>query len=682
MAAQLSAAEADKEIRDLMRALEDLKTQPQPCLPCFEPPALDLKDLEDGSSCFERDTYTIRHAVFDWTVDLEKRRIEGTVTLSATRCQTRSHHEPTQLRLDAHRAMTVESIRWRLMTLDFEKTRWGDVGDEIVVEMPDDFREGDVTITYGTTGGPASTWLRPKQGGPALYATGQCCANRALFPCFDIPSQRFTWAASIRVKDEYNIVAAAEKKGERVEGGWRVCRFEMATPVPSYLVAMAIGVLERRDVGPRSTLYAHPSMMEAAEQELRGVPEKYLTAAETMFGPYAWGRFDVVVMPRAFARSSVAHPNLTFLAPSVIVGDGSLAYTVAHEVAATYFGALVTNASWAECFLNEGLATYASRRLTYEVDGAALADLEARVGRRLLEHEINLVQSEESGGLFSRLRVPINYGVDPDDTNTDVPYEKGFAFLCAMRDAVVDSFHPVRYSEDQKRAALDPFLESYVRAFAKKSIYAEDFVGHFVKVHKRAALQVDFPRWLDGAGVPPYEPETPACDASVAACEAAVDRIQTDGTRVGQLWRTWPTPQRAYFLDLLCGTPPEDDAAPPAQLYAFCRAAGLSDSRNGELTMRWALLVLRDRLELKDEDVERHLQLTARQKFVLPVFRALAALEPERAVNCLFKIGLGLEDRLRRKLDRVVEADPDTLADAKKKGAFAKLCEMHDKGLL
>ena len=153
----------------------------------------------------------------------------------------------------------------------------------------------------------------------------------------------------------------------------------------------------------------------------------------------------------------MAHPNLTFLAPSVIVGDGSLAYTVAHEVASTYFGALVTNASWAECFLNEGLATYASRRLTYEVDGAALADLEARVGRRLLEHEINLVQSEESGGLFSRLRVPINYGVDPDDTNTDVPYEKGFAFLCAMRDAVVDSFHPVRYSEDQKRAALDPF---------------------------------------------------------------------------------------------------------------------------------------------------------------------------------------------------------------------------------
>ena len=182
--------------------------------------------------------------------------------------------------------------------------------------------------------------------------------------------------------------------------------------------------------------------------------------------------------------------------------------------------------------------------------------------------------------------------------------------------------------------------------------------------------------------MPPYEPETPACDTAVAACEAAVDRVQTDGTRVGELWRTWPTPQRAYFLDLLCGTPPEDDAAPPAQLYAFCRAAGLSESRNGELTMRWALLVLRDRLELKDEDVERHLRLTARQKFVLPVFRALAALEPERAVNCLFKIGLGLEDRLRRKLDRVVEADPDTLADAKKKGAFAKLCEMHDKGLL
>ena len=176
---------------------------------------------------------------------------------------------------------------------------------------------------------PAATWLRPKQGGPALYATGRCCANRALFPCFDIPSQRFTWAASIRVKDEYHIVAAAERKGERVEGGWRVCRFEMATPVPAYLVAVAVGVLETRAVGPRSTLYAHPSTVEAAEAELRGVPEKYLTAAETMFGPYAWGRFDVVVMPRAFAHGSVAHPHLTFLAPSVIVGDGSLAYTAA-----------------------------------------------------------------------------------------------------------------------------------------------------------------------------------------------------------------------------------------------------------------------------------------------------------------------------------------------------------------
>ena len=218
--------------------------------------------------------------------------------------------------------MTVESIRWRLMTLDFEKTRWGDVGDEIVVEMPDDFREGDVTITYGTTGGPASTWLRPKQGGPALYATGQCCANRALFPCFDIPSQRFTWAASIRVKDEYNIVAAAEKKGERVEGGWRVCRFEMATPVPSYLVAMAIGVLERRDVGPRSTLYAHPSMMEAARDRSSGAnPKSTSRPPRPCSGPTPGAASTWSSCPGPSLAAAWRHPNLTFLAPSVIAGD-------------------------------------------------------------------------------------------------------------------------------------------------------------------------------------------------------------------------------------------------------------------------------------------------------------------------------------------------------------------------
>ena len=659
MAAHLTAAEAQTVQKD------------PPPVPSFEPPALDLKDLEDASSCFEANTFAIRHAVFDWRIDFDKKTIEGSCTLMTERCPG---SQATKLTLDAHSAMTVASVTWRGVPLKYIQQTYCDFGDKLVIDMPDAFDEGDITLTYVTSGGPAATWLKPEQAGgaPFLYTMGQACLNRALFPCFDVPSQKMTWAATIKAKAEYRIVAAASKKGERVVDSWRITEFEMDLKVPSYLVALAVGVLEERRIGPRSCVYAHPSLIEAAQAEFRGVTEKYLKAGEELFGPYAWGRYDILVMPRAFAYGGMENPRLTFLSPTLLVGDGSLTDTVAHEIAHSWFGNLVTNASWAEFFLSEGFTTYAQRRITYVVDGAALTDLETRVGWRLLENEVNIAQ--EGGGLWSRLRVPITHGVDPDETYNDVPYEKGFALLCAMRDAVVDT-SPLEFTEDQRRAALDPWLQSYVTAFAGKALYSEDMVAHFVQHHKRAALQIDFPRWLDGEGLPDYVLYTPAADPLIKECERAVALLQTSGQEVGMIWQTWSTYQRSYFLDALCNTAPEDNAAPPAELYAYCKKTGLSSSKNCELTMRWALLVLRDRLVLREEDVERHLNLSAKQKFVLPVFRALAALEPERAVNCLSKIGPGLDDAVRRKLDKLVEADP--VVDLSQPGAFARLCSTH-----
>ena len=403
---------------------------------------------------------------------------------------------------------------------------------------------------------------------------GQACLNRGLFPCQDAPRSRMTWAARVTAPAEFLVVAAAPStKGPKtLKDGRRAFRFAMPVKVPAYLVAFAVGDLASRDVGPRSRVYAHPRKVEAAAKEFAGVTEKYLKAGEALFGTYSWGRYDLLMMPRAFAYGGRANilpvcpgfttyfkrttqavqrcknqqqrrsygrgrvgrryggmenPTLTYLSSTLVVGDGSLTDTVAHEIAHSWFGNLVTNGSWAEFFLNEGFTMYAQRRITRARPASQMMVAappsrrrvrpsrpfrprtfrKRRRRRRRSDHrprgqgglapvgKRNQRRAAGRRALFSvagpdqlerrpRRHVPATalkrffYAIQEGRYSSaakisrnaarakrradvprynDVPYEKGYALLCAMRDAVVDACF-VEFSQDQRAAALDPWL--------------------------------------------------------------------------------------------------------------------------------------------------------------------------------------------------------------------------------
>lgn len=629
--------------------------------------ALDLKDVVDESSAANVDAFTVSHVALDWEVDFERREFVGHALLTVSRVAK----DEAVLVLDAHPSMTVDRV-----TIDGEDTvcaftqgKFCAFGDELRVVVGAAFDRGVVDVAYTTSGEPAATWLDADQAGgkPFVYTMGQACLNRSLFPCQDAPSRRITWSARIRVAQPgFSVVAAAEAaSGAAATKAGGVATFAMEKSVPCYLVAVAVGDLERREIGPRSSVYAHPALVDAAAAEFAGVTEKYVAAGEALFGPYVWGRYDILVMPRAFAYGGMENPTLTYLSPTLVVGDGSLTDTVAHEIAHSWFGNLVTNATWAEFFLNEGFTMYAQRRITRAVDGAAITDLETLVGWRLLENEVLVAQG--GGDEFSRLRVPISHGVDPDDTYNDVPYEKGFALLCHLCECVIEtSYADIYQTEDARRAALDPWLRAYLEEHKFTCASTVDALAHFKRFHPRAFDIVAWPDWLDAEGMCPesYVPPTPAAGPLRIAADVFAARVGDGDAEaveaIGDAWPAWPTYQRSYFLDALVGS---DAPAEPAVLYALGRACGLSETRNAELTMRWALLVLKEALELRDSDVDRHFDLTAKQKFVLPVFRALHAVDAARARETLAKIRKGLDTGVRKKLDKMAkEAPPDITA--------------------
>jgi len=392
-----------------------------------------LVSPRDESSCANTNEVIVSHYSFAWHVDLTKREISGQAALTAEFLAA----DCASVVLDSHESIRISRVLLETgAALEYAVEEFCSFGKRLVIHLTQPRPASTViTIEYSTTGDPAVTWLSPAQtlgnAAPMCFSMGQACLNRGLFPCQDTPSVRATFDATFEVAPvagagELAVACAAtaiEEEQRPGAGASRTSfRYEMKQSLPPYLIgAFVVGRIGRKEVGPRSAVWAEPELLEAAASEFDGVVEKYLQAGEALFGPYRWERYDVMIMPKAFAFGGMENPRLTFLSPTLVVGDRSLTDTVAHEVAHSWFGNLVTNASWGCFFLNEGFTTYAQRRITDVVHGTAYTALEALVSWRLLEQE---VMDQGGGGPFTKLLVPIAHDVDPDDTYNDVPYEK------------------------------------------------------------------------------------------------------------------------------------------------------------------------------------------------------------------------------------------------------------------
>jgi aminopeptidase N len=351
--------------------------------------------------------------------------------------------------------------------------------------------------------------------------------------------------------------------------------FEMTRPIPSYLIALAAGDLAFRELGPRSGVFAEPSVVEAAAREFADT-EAMIRAVEEMYGPYRWGRYDLLVLPPSFPFGGMENPCLTFATPTILAGDKSLVSLVAHELAHSWSGNLVTNATWSDFWLNEGFTVYLERRVLEKVYGPARAQMEAVLGRRELDRELR--------GLPERDRVlhlDLD-GRDPDDGCTLVPYEKG-ALLLRTIEAEVG------------RERFDTFLRGYFDHFAFQSITTAQFLD-YLRAHLPVRIALD--EWIFRPGVPAGAAE-PQSDA--------FDRIE-ESDRTG-----WTTHHWLHFLR----TRKDPDMAALDGEFHF------TASGNSEILAQWLQMAVARNYAPAMDKVEQFLCSVGRRKFLKPLYTEL-----------------------------------------------------------
>jgi aminopeptidase N len=462
-----------------------------------------------------------------------------------------------------------------------------------------------VRIRYRTSpNASALQWLTPAQtkGGkqPFLFSQCQAIHARSVIPMQDTPRLRVRYTAELVVPRELTVVMAAADRGRRDDGALATHRFEMPQPIPPYLFAFAVGDLASRDLSPRSRVWAEPAVVDAAAYEFADV-EAMIGAAEALFGPYDWERFDILTMPPSFPYGGMENPRLTFLTPTVIVGDRSLVSVVAHELAHSWTGNLVTNSNAEHFWLNEGFTTYAERRIVEALEGADMAALQAALGRRELDESLERFVDRPA---LTKLRTQLA-GIDPDESYSLVPYEKGYLFLCAIEAAV-------------GRPAFSRWLRSYLDTFRFGAITTEDFVAHIEEGLPGALTAANAQAWLDGTGVPADTP--PLRSARLDAIEALHGAVPSAAQA-----SAWSATEWALYIESVPRPAPEPICRQLDEQYK------LTASQNYDVLVPWLTLALKSGYLAVVPRVEQTLADVGRMKYLRSLYTALAANPATRA---------------------------------------------------
>lgn len=482
--------------------------------------------------------------------------------------------------------------------------------DEILgraLRIPVSAKDETVTIFYTVPSqAPALGWLDPGQTAgktsPFLYTQGQAILSRTWLPVQDSPGIRFTYAATVHVPAGLMAAMSATNPQSRTPDG--IYRFSMPHPVPAYLIALAVGDFDFAPVGPRTGVYAEPPLLESAQYEFAEM-EQMLTIAERLYGTYLWDRYDVIILPPAFPFGGMENPMLTFLTPTCIAGDRSLVSLIAHELAHSWSGNLVTNATWNDFWLNEGFTTYFENRIMEALHGDAYARMLALLGRQDLQSTVTGLGADHKD---THLYLDLT-GRDPDDGMNHIAYEKGAFFLKRLEQAA-------------GREAFDTFLRAYFDTHRFQSMSTERFY-HYLKTHLTGPLNldVDIDAWIYGPGIPPD------CPVVVSDKFDLVDNARAAFLTAGTLppANNWSTHEWIHFIRQL----PEEIET--AKMSALDDAYGFTRSRNAEIAAAWYEVALKHSPAGGGEsyasgimpDIEQFLMEIGRRKFLVPLYREM-----------------------------------------------------------
>lgn len=481
------------------------------------------------------------------------------------------------------------------------------LGSKLTIDLPEGAQE--VRISYSTSPDAAGLqWLSPAQTSgddPYVYSQAQPIHARSMAPLQDTPAVRMTFKARLTTSPDLMAVMAASQDPDGARDGEYF--FEMPQPIPPYLLALAVGDIVFEPIADTIGVYAEPSVVDAAAAEFEDAP-KMEAAAAALYGPYLWDRYDMIVMPPSFPYGGMENPRLTFLTPTLIAGDKSLTNVVAHEIAHSWSGNLVTNATWRDAWLNEGFTSYVENRIMERLYGEERAAMERLLDLNDLRNDIANAPRPE----LTRLKMPADLE-SIDAAFSNVSYVKGMFFLKFLED---------RFG----REAFDGFLRSYFNDYAFKSVITEDFLSRLEETLRAedpdAVSDGDILAWVYGPGLPDTA-EKPLSDrfamvdvkrAEWLADDRALEELGADD---------WTTHEWRRFLNGL----PTGEAARAADLDDFGAlesAFSLSGHGNAEIAFAWHMKAIAAGYEPADPALEAFLLRVGRGKFIYPLYRALS----------------------------------------------------------
>ena len=542
-----------------------------------------------------------RHVSLDLALDFDKKVVAGTATLELD--YPGGADKARFLDLDT-RGLAVESVTAGGKPLAHQlEAEVPNLGRRLRITLPQPAPR-TVAIRYRTSpDASALQWLDPAQTTsgkmPFLFTQGQAIHTRSWIPVADSPGVRVTYDAVVRAPRGMRVVMSAEHGAHEEAAG--VFRFRMPHAIPPYLIALAAGELGFRALSDRTGVYAEPAVLDRAAAEFVDV-EKMVQVAEKLYGPYAWGRWDTIVLPPSFPFGGMENPRITFATPTVLAGDKSLVGLLAHELAHSWSGNLVTNATWADFWLNEGTTTYIENRIVEELYGREVAEMQQLLGQRELAE---VVADAKTRPEDTRLHIDLA-GRDPDEGMTAIAYDKGANFLRMLERhfgrARFDAFLRRWFDSHRFRSVTTAEFEE----FLKKDLFAGDTAAW-------TALKVD--DWIHQPRVPAnmVVPSSARFDRTRAAAEAFAKSGSLDLVRKDQ----WVTTEWLDFLNNLPKAMTAEQMAELDRRFAFSRTG------NSEVLFAWLLHAVRNSWEPAYPALEKFLTSMGRRKFLRPLYQAM-----------------------------------------------------------
>lgn len=495
-------------------------------------------------------------------------------------------------------------------------------GSKLEIKLPLNLGSKSVISIEFETSPSASAfqWLRAGQTAgkrqPYLFSQCQAIHCRSFVPCQDSPTVKFPYTAKVRAPKEITILMSAIGLGsspDSSDSNKSVYRFEQKVPIPSYLMAIVGGDLESRDIGPRSRVWSEKEFVDAAAHEFSET-EAMLKVAEDICGPYVWGRYDLLVLPPSFPFGGMENPCLTFVTPTLLAGDKSLSDVVAHEIAHSWTGNLVTNVNSEHFWLNEGHTVFVERKIKGRLSGEQYLEMFAAEGYNDLREDI---VNRQNNGPYTRL-VPDLNGVDPDEAFSIVPYEKGYTLLFYLETILGGP------------SEFEPFLKAYADKFKYQSITTDqwkEFLYSFFSSKVDVLDTVDWDAWFYSPGLPPVKPaydeslgvpSRELCNRWAAASDNDLSEFSpADIKHLSSL-------QIRFFLAdaLLLETP-----LSLTKVKKIEEIYKINSMRNSEIRLKWLLLCIKVKWTDCIPHALKFVGEQGRMKLVRPIYRALHSWE-------------------------------------------------------